>query len=48
MPTLTFASPQEAVNAVINKKTGYYAWDNQKNKISDGLKIENWEKFFEN
>ena len=22
--------------------------DNQKNKISDGLKIENWEKFFEN
>ena len=48
MPTLTFASPQEAVNAVINKKTGYYAWDNQKNKISDGRKIENWEKFFEN
>tara|TARA_B110000008_G_scaffold271558_1_gene303175 strand:- start:461 stop:664 length:204 start_codon:yes stop_codon:yes gene_type:complete len=32
MPTLTFSSPEEAVNAVIDKKTGYFAWDNQKKK----------------
>ena len=48
MPTLTFESPQEAANAVINKKTGYSAWDSQEKKISDFFKIENWEKFSEN
>ena len=46
MPTLTFSSPEEAVNAVIDKKTGYFSWDNQK-KISGNLKIENWDKFYE-
>ena len=49
MPTLTFSSPQEAANAVINKKTGYSIWDNQEKKISDHFKkIENWEKISEN
>ena len=48
MPTLTFESPQEAANAVLGKKTGYSAWDNQEKKISDFFKIENWEKFSEN
>ena len=47
MPTLTFSSPEEAVNAVIDKKTGYFAWDNQKKKISGNLKIENWDKSYE-
>mgnify|MGYP006906462573 FL=1 len=48
MPTLTFSSPQEAANAVINKKTGYFIWDNQEKKISDHFKIENWEKISKN
>ena len=48
MPTLTFPSPQEAANAVINKKTGYAIWDNQQKKINDNFKIENWEKISEN
>ncbi len=42
MPTLTFSSPQDAVDAVINKKTGYSVWDNQDNEISNDFKIENW------
>jgi len=42
MPTLTFSSPEDAVNAVIEKKTGYSVWDNQDNEISNDLKIENW------
>lgn len=44
MPTLTFTSPEDAANAVINKKTGYSVWDNQDNKISNDFKIENWSK----
>tara|TARA_Y200000002_G_C22254172_1_gene485141 strand:- start:45 stop:284 length:240 start_codon:yes stop_codon:yes gene_type:complete len=44
MPTLTFASPEEAANAVIQKKTGYSLWDNQEKKISNDLKIERWEE----
>jgi len=42
MPTLTFSSPEDAANAVIEKKTGYSVWDNQDNEISNDLKIENW------
>lgn len=44
MPTLTFASPEEAAYAVIQKKTGYSLWDNQEKKISNDLKIECWEE----
>ena len=44
MPTLTFASPEEAAYAVIQKKTGYSLWDNQEKKISNDLKIERWEE----
>ena len=44
MPTLTFESPEEAANAVMDKKTGYYDWDNQGKEIRENLKIENWEK----
>jgi len=44
MPTLTFESPEDAVNAVINKNTGYSVWDIQENLNYDQLKIENWIK----
>jgi len=44
MPTLTFESPEDAVNAVINKNTGYSVWDIQENLNYDKLKIENWIK----
>jgi len=44
MPTLTFESPEDAVNAVINKNTGYSVWDMQENLNHDQLKIENWVK----
>ena len=43
MPTLTFATPEDAASAVADKKTGYSLWDNQVEKISIDLKIENWE-----
>ena len=44
MPTLTFESPEDAVNAVINKNTGYSVWDMQENLNYDQLRIENWIK----
>ena len=44
MPTLTFESPEDAVNAVINKNTGYSVWDKQENLNYDQLRIENWIK----
>lgn len=44
MPTLTFESPEDAVNAVINKNTGYSVWDMQENLKYDQLRIENWIK----
>ena len=47
MPTLTFDSPEEAANAVMDKKTGYSDWDNQGKEIRENLKIENWEKSYE-
>ena len=48
MPTLTFASPEDAVNAVIQKKTGYSLWDNQAEEINDDLRLEYWEEIIEN
>lgn len=42
MPTLTFQSPEDAVYAVINKKTGYSMWDNQEKVISEDLSLKNW------
>ena len=48
MPTLTFASPEDAANAVINKKTGYSIWDNQTEKFGSEFSIENWSKIPEN
>ena len=48
MPTLTFASPEDAVNAVIRKKTGYSLWDNQAEEINDDLRLEYWEEIIEN
>ena len=48
MPTLTFASPEDAANAVINKKTGYSLWDNQTEKFGSEFSIENWSKIPEN
>ena len=44
MPTLTFASPEDAVNAVIQKKTGYSVWDSQIKSIDSNFDINNWEK----
>ena len=44
MPTLTFASPEDAVNAVIQKKTGYSVWDSQIKSIDSSFDIKNWEK----
>lgn len=44
MPTLTFASPEDAVNAVIQKKTGYSVWDSQIKSIDSSFNIKNWEK----
>ncbi len=44
MPTLTFQSPEDAAYAVVNKKTGYSVWDNQKKVISEDLNLENWAK----
>jgi len=44
MPTLTFASPEDAVNAVIQKKTGYSVWDSQIKSIDLSFDIKNWEK----
>jgi hypothetical protein len=48
MPTLTFTSPQDAVDAVINKKTGYSLWDSQEISIGSDLNIDNWEELEEN
>jgi hypothetical protein len=48
MPTLTFNSPQDAVDAVINKKTGYSLWDSQEISIGSDLNIDNWEELEEN
>jgi len=48
MPTLTFTSPQDAVDAVINKKTGYSLWDSQEISIGSDLNIDNWEELKEN
>tara|TARA_B100001057_G_scaffold458416_1_gene507651 strand:- start:84 stop:323 length:240 start_codon:yes stop_codon:yes gene_type:complete len=42
MPTLTFSSPEDAANAVINKKTGYSVWDNQSENFGCEFSIENW------
>ena len=44
MATITFESPEDAVNAVINKNTGYSVWDMQENLNYDQLRIENWIK----
>lgn len=44
MPTLTFSSPEEAANAVIQKKTGYSLWDSQDEKISEDFKLEYWDE----
>ena len=44
MPTLTFASPRDAANAVIEKKTGYSVWDSQEKKFGNEFSIDNWEK----
>ena len=44
MPTLTFTSPEDAVNAVIQKKTGYSVWDSQIKSIDSSFNIKNWEK----
>jgi len=44
MPTLTFASPRDAANAVIEKKTGYLVWDSQEKKFGNEFSIDNWEK----
>ena len=44
MPTLTFTSPEDAVNAVIQKKTGYSVWDSQIKSIDSSFDINNWEK----
>ena len=48
MPTLTFNSPQDAVDAVINKKTGYSLWDSQEISIGSDLNIDNWEALEDN
>ena len=48
MPTLTFNSPQDAVDAVINKKTGYSLCDSQEISIGSDLNIDNWEELEEN
>ena len=48
MPTLTFASPEDAANAVINKKTGYSIWDNQTKNFGSEFSIENWSQITEN
>ena len=45
MPTLTFASPKDAANAVIDKKTGYSVWDSQEKKFGCEYSLKNWEKF---
>ena len=44
MPTLTFASPKDAANAVIKKKTGYSVWDSQEKEFGNEFSIDNWEK----
>ena len=44
MPTLTFVSPEDAADAVVNKKTEYSVWDSQDKLISDKLKVKNWDK----
>ena len=44
MPTLTFVSPADAADAVVNKKTGYSVWDSQDKLISDKLRVKNWDK----
>ena len=44
MPTLTFQSPEDAVCAVVNKKTGYSVWDNQEKVIGEDLNLKNWAK----
>ena len=44
MPTLTFASPKDAANAVIEKKTGYSVWDSQEKEFGNEFSIDNWEK----
>ena len=44
MPTLTFQSPEDAVCAVVNKKTGYSVWDNQEKVICEDLNLKNWAK----
>lgn len=45
MPTLTFATPTDAANAVINKKTGYSVWDSQEKKFGCEYSLDKWEKF---
>ena len=42
MPTLTFQSPEDAAYAVVNKKTGYFVWDNQEKVISEDLNLKKW------
>lgn len=44
MPTLTFKSPEDAVDAVMQKKTGYSVWDSQIEPIDASFEIKNWEK----
>ena len=43
MPTLTFESPEDAANAVNEKKTGYAVWDNQEKEININFNSDNWE-----
>ena len=47
MPTLTFASPEDAANAVVEKKTGYSVWDNQEDTFGDDFTLENWQQIQE-
>tara|TARA_B100000900_G_C20385623_1_gene636389 strand:+ start:198 stop:437 length:240 start_codon:yes stop_codon:yes gene_type:complete len=47
MPTLTFASPEDAANAVIAKKTGYSVWDNQEKTFGDNFTLDNWQQIQE-
>ena len=42
--TLTFESPEDAANAVNEKRTGYAVWDNQEKEININFNSGNWEQ----
>ena len=47
MPTLTFATPEDAAIAVQDKKTGYSVWDNQDGIVECNFSLDNWEKIID-